>query len=343
MDFHCGSGILGDVMKTAPFVVGWTGAALLLAGSAKAQEPENDWEVQQINGINYVPLEKVGKFYGFGAVEREGNEISLKKANIKRRVEVEFTIGSTDCRLNRMKVVLNHQILEDEGTVFVSRGDLSGIIDPILRPNSIKEAERFTTVILDAGDGWNPAEPDESAARHTLAIARKTQDELEKQGFKVMMTRRGDEMVPLEERVKFANEIESPAVFVGITFERREDQPKGLRTTAMMPQVEKIPAEGERFPIASVALGMALHGSVFRELRSNTQDNGLSWDGEWGVPGIRHTGIVISAANLADPYEARLAANEKYQDAVAKSIAQGIMKYNFVVSRKPENDPPPGQ
>lgn len=306
-------------MRTTSVVAGWMGVALACASVAKAQEPGKEWVVKQIGGVDYIPLENVGTFYRFGKVERKEDRIHLTQ---DKRMEVEFVIGSHDCRINRMKIVLERAIQEEDGAAFISRGDLGRVIDPILRPSQIKGRKNFTTVILDA-DG------------DALVIAAKTKAELEQRGFKVVMTREDDKVMATEERARLANEVQEPAVFICLTFEGSKDQPKGARMAVVMPPKGEVVEKGDGTSSLSVALGTALYGNVLRKLGRNTQDNGLAGDRGSGLSGIRHPSIVLTVANLADAYDARLAANEKFQKAVADGIADGVVKYRHAVT-KPE-------
>ncbi|RYD34552.1 MAG: hypothetical protein EOP87_08970, partial [Verrucomicrobiaceae bacterium] len=154
-------------MKTASLVLGWMAAALLSAATATAGDLEKDWEVKQIGGTDYIPLGKFGNFYGFGEMERNGAEIRFE---VERKIRVDFKIGSKDCQFNKVRIVLEKEIVEDGDQVFLSRDDFSRLIDPILRPDQIGGAGRFTTVILDAAGAEDPAG---DAARHALVIAEK--------------------------------------------------------------------------------------------------------------------------------------------------------------------------
>ncbi len=308
------------------------GALLLSAATLDARDLDKEWEwgVKRVGESDYIPLGKFGEFYGFGDLERNGGEIRLEKRGAQRsEIVVNFSVGSKECHFNKVKIILNREIMEDGGEVFLSREDLSRLIDPILRPDKIGGPGMPRTVILDpTGEG--------DAALHAWEIAGKAKTKLEERGIKVIMTRGEEKAMTVEERVGAANEVQEPAVFVSITFLDKKDGPKGMRTSVLVPPAAEAGEGGEENPRLGAALGISIHGTVLMNLRENTQDNGLSSSRDSGLAGLRHPAITLTAANLADEYEARLAANEKFQDAVATGIAMGIFKYQFGISRKRE-------
>ena len=321
-----------NAMKTASLAFGWMGALLLSAVTSDARDLDKEWEwdVKRVGESDYIPLGKFGEFYGFGQMERNGGEIRFE---VERKIKVSFNVGSRECEFNKVKVVLAREIMEDGGEVFLSREDLSRLIDPILRPDQIEGAGLPRIVILDVAGGEDPAG---DAVRHAREIAGKAKTKLEERGLRVVMTNTEEKAMTLEERVGVANGIQEPSVFVSINFLDDKDGPKGMRTSVMVTPVAEASEEEALLTRSGTALGISIHGSVLHGLRRNIQDNGLSCEMRSGFAGLRHPTITLTAANLGDDYEARLAANEKFQDAVAGGIMSGIMKYQFAVSRKAE-------
>jgi N-acetylmuramoyl-L-alanine amidase len=336
IDYHGGCGNPMNAMKTASLVFGWMGALLLSAVTLDARDlgKEWEWDMKRVGEADYIPLGKFGEFYGLGEVERNGGEIRLeKRTDQKSQVVVNFIVGSKECHLNKVKITLNREIIEDGGEVLLSREDLSRFIDPILRPGQIGGERPFRFVILDAAGGEDPAG---EAARHAREVAGRVRTKLETRGFTVVMTGGEEKAMTVEERVGAANGIQESAVFVSINFLDDKDSPKGMRTSVMVPPSVEGGEDAGAVARLGAALGISVHGGVVRNLGVNTRDNGLSSDKESGFAGLRHPAIALTAANLGDEYQARLAANEKFQDAVANGIALGISRYQSAVSRKRE-------
>jgi len=334
MEFPIRTGMTWDAMKTPPIVFGWIAAGFLLTGSLHSQEAEKNgnWTPEKIEGIDYVPVGEIKAFYGFEKMEREGADARFSSS----KVEMILTPGSQAVQFNRIKIILGQKVLERDGNLFIARADLSRFIDPILRPDQIAQSGNFNTVILDPGAGWDAGAPDEASARHSLAIMEQVKTELEKQGLRVLLTRADDKIPSRESVVELANGVGEPAIFVGITFEGRKDQPRGTRASVMFSPAAERTADEDGFSRASVALGVGLHGAILKSLGTNTVDNGLAEDAASALAGIHHPRVLITAANLADPYEVRLAEDGRFQKAVAQGISSGVMKYRFVVRRKVE-------
>ena len=72
---------------------------------------------------------------------------------------------------------------------------------------------------------------------------------------------------------------------------------------------------------------------MLRRLEQNTFDRGIK-HARWTVlSGVRHPAILLEGGFLSHPYEARLIANPKYQDALAKGIVDAVAKYRYAVSQ----------
>ncbi len=293
------------------------------------------WEPQEVKGVEYIPVDQVQEFYDFTRSTRVESEVSLEN----RKVSMKLKIGSTDCSLNKIKVVFANPVVEVDGVACISRSDLSELLDPILRPDSIKGSTDFQTVILDpANDIPNPGNADESttAAGYALKIAELTKAILEKEGFTVIISREEGEGSPsLQKRVEFANSVREDAIFIGISFSSGPTANAGIQTIAIPtspaaevgtdPSPDGIAAPG-------VALSTAVHGSLVSRLGRNTSDGGISRERLKVLSDVTHPAILIKVGNLSDHHEARLIENVAYQNGIARGIADGIGRYRNAVS-----------
>ena len=53
------------------------------------------------------------------------------------------------------------------------------------------------------------------------------------------------------------------------------------------------------------------------------------------LSGVRHPAILLEGGFMSHPHEARLIDNDAYQNALANSILDAVVKYRFAVSKKP--------
>ncbi len=327
-------------------VLAVAGLALSSATTSKAAPTTvSGWEVAKIDGRDHVSVESMKRFYNFTKLTRNGNSVVLENP----KVEMKLTIGGHECFMNGVKFVFTHPVATMGERAFVSRMDLAKLIDPVLRPNFIKNAGDFRTVILDPGHGGKDPGATNSIgqeASYNLSVANKTKALLAQKGFKVVMTRDSNTYLSLQERVDFANAIRENAVFVSIHFNSGGRAARGIETFTLSPPgvshygrgliaADNQARTGNEHDSANIALATSVHGSLLRRLQTHTFDRGIKRARFSVLSGVRHPAILLEGGFMTHPYEARLIANETYQNALANGIVDAVIKYRFAVSNKP--------
>jgi N-acetylmuramoyl-L-alanine amidase len=310
----------------------------------------NDWTVTKIDGRDYIPVENLKQFYNFASSTREGNKVVLRRVDQtgKKSVEMRMQIGSQECLLNNVKIIFTHGIESGGSLGLISRLDLAKLIDPILRPSFIPNAGAFRTVILDPGHGGKDpgaTNPLGTEANYNLALANRVKAQLEKQGFKVILTRSSDRYYSLQERVDIANAVQGEAIFISLHFNSGGRDARGIETFTLSPpgvahygsgikSSDAFARRGNEHDSANVALAMAVHGSILVRLGENTFDRGIKRARFSVLSGVRHPAILFEGGFMSHGYEARLIANEKYQAALGAGIIDAITKYRAAVTRR---------
>jgi N-acetylmuramoyl-L-alanine amidase len=301
------------------------------------------WDLAKIGNRDYVSVDSIRRFYQFAAIKRSGKSISLENP----KVVMKLTIDGNECLMNGMKFVFSHPVLEQGGKAYISRVDLSKLIDPVLRPNFIKNAASFQTVILDAGHGGKDpgaTNPLGTEARYNLILAEKTRMLLARKGFKVVMTRETDRYLTLQERVNIANSVRDNAIFISIHFNAGGRHARGIETFTLSPPgvshygrdliASDLSARaGNQQDSANIALATAVHGCLLKRLGHVTFDRGVKRARFTVLSGVRHPAILMEGGFMSHPYEARLIHDEKYQNALANGVADAILKYRHAVGR----------
>lgn len=324
-------------MKTMNRSAGWKVCLLaLLTLPVMAQEEPADfkWEPQVIGKAEYIPLEQIRGFYGFDPIERRERELVLNTPEIS----MKLAMGSREIAINGTKLILQNEVKGKDGGAFLSKADVSGMIDPILRPEFIKEMWNFNTVVIDPGYGGKNQGVESAwgtAAEHSLVIARLVKAELEKRGLKVVMTREDDQDLLLKDRARIANGVDGATILINITFESGPKDRRGVSTSALASHGDRLAEEGQGLTNASVALGMAVHGSILRRLGKNTEDRGLGRTKYSVLSEAKCPRISVNAGYLTHPIDGINAGNDKYRDAIAKGVADGVLKYRSAANRKP--------
>jgi len=312
----------------------------------QAETKNNGWSIIKVGGREYVSIESLKDFYNFTKLTRTGGNITLEN----KKVEMKLKVGGNECLMNNVKFVFSNSVLASGNGVFISRMDLAKLIDPVLRPNFIKNAGDFRTVILDAGHGGKDpgtTNPIGTEANYNIKMALRLKPLLEAKGFKIKMIRETDRFYSLQERVNIANTVKENAIFVSI--HHNSGSPgsrtaRGIETFTLSPPgvshygsalkaSDAVERSGNEHDSANIALATALHGSVLRRLGNNTLDRGIKRARFSVLSGVKHPAVLFEGGFMSHPYEARLIANESYQAAVAAGIVDAIVRYRFAVSQ----------
>jgi N-acetylmuramoyl-L-alanine amidase len=319
-------------------------AILLCAWVAPLDAATKGWEVAKIDGRDYVSLESMRKFYNFDKLTRSGGNLTLKNS----KVEMNLKVGGNECLMNGVKFVFTHNVSTIGEKAFVSRMDLAKLIDPVLRPNFIKNADDFRTVILDPGHGGKDPGATNSLgteATYNMKVAERAKSMLQQKGFKVVMTRTTNSFLSLQDRVNFANAIRENAVFVSIHHNSGGRAARGIETFTLSPPgvshygrgviaADSQTRTGNEHDSANIALATSVHGSILRRLQRHTFDRGIKRARFSGLSGVCLAALLLDCAFMTLPHEATLIANEAYQNAVAGGIVDAILKYRFAVGAK---------
>lgn len=314
-------------------------------GTVVSAATVSGWDVAKIDGHDYVSVESMKRFYNFTKLTRSGDTVVLENA----KVEMKLKVGGHECLMNGVKFVFSDTVATQGDKTYVSRMDLAKLIDPVLRPNFIKNAGDFRTVILDAGHGGKDpgaTNPFGAEATYNLKLAGKVKPMLEAKGFKVVMIRDSDHYLTLQERVNLANAVQENAIFVSIHFNSGGRAARGVETFTLSPPGVShygrgfVPADnqvrtGNEHDSANIALATSVHGSILRRLGEHTFDRGIKRARFSVLSGVRHPAILLEGGFMSHPYEARLLENDAYQSALANGIVDAVTKYRFAVAVKP--------
>jgi N-acetylmuramoyl-L-alanine amidase len=176
-------------------------------------------------------------------------------------------------------------------------------------------AAAFRTVVIDPGHGGK-----DDGAQHygvkekdvNLDTSKRLEQILKRKGYKVVMTRRTDRFVPLQERARIANRYRD-AIFVSVHYNAHSNTSvKGIETFYAS-------LEGRR-----------LATNIQRELtkRIRTRNRGIKVGKQYAVLNkTRMVSVLVEAGFLSNPWERRRCNGAWYQQIVAEQIAKGIVNH----------------
>ncbi len=293
-----------------------------------------EWQVVKIAGRDYLTLENLAEFYGFTKVQRAGNAFLLQSTGRSLRGEA----NSVEFLINGLKFNLSYAIAEHGDHLCVSRMDLTKVIEPVLRPFRIKNAEKVDTIILDAGHGGHDngtPSPYGLEKNYAMDVVNRARQLLRAAGFNVVLTRSSDVFVPLEERVRIANEYRN-ALFFSVHF-NSGGTGTGLETYTLAPRgVPSMMADGPRIsdgdPCAghacdaqNMALATATHAAMV--VKSQMYDRGIKRARFVVIRDIKIPGVLIEGGFLSNSSDARMVANPVFRQTLAGCIVTAVQNY----------------
>ena len=302
----------------------------------------SNWENVVSNGENYVTVRSIQKFYGFNPLRISGSKIILKSHNVR----VEFLIGQQDVWMNKIKFVFSFPVKREGDRYLVHRIDLVKLLDPVLRPHTI--ALDVDTVIIDPGhgghdSGTNSPHGHGSEKEHALTVANKLSTQLRKRGFKVGLTRSTDKFLSLQQRVDYANQYQN-AVFISLHFNSGGGgRAQGIETFTLSPKgvadygrdlkdFDFKEKAGNNNDPANIALATAIHSTVIQN--TQRQDRGIRRARYSVITGVQHPAILLEGGFLTHHTEGSYIQASDYQDRLAISIADAVVKYKYAIKKR---------
>jgi N-acetylmuramoyl-L-alanine amidase len=335
---------LGKIPPRMRLLVSIVGVWLLGTGGVSAA-----WNVVMHEGRRFVPVGDVASFYRMNRMVTGPGAFRLHAPGRS----IEGRGGGRDIRINGVKYVLCFPMVNKGGRTLISAMDVTKIIEPVMRPQKIKNATAVRTVVLDPGHGGH-----DSGARGRLGVekqaaldvALRAKKLLEAKGFNVRMTRSTDVFIPLEKRSEFANR-NANAVFISIHFNKsRGSAGTGIETYCLAPRgVPSMDEEnlsysdykhhpGHARDPENIALATAIHASMVRRIR--LPDRGIKRARFHVIRATKIPSILVEGGFMNHSSDSRLIANVQYRQAMAQAIADGVSMFRGAVTGKPQHSPP---
>lgn len=312
---------------------------LVLVASVAAAGASAQWQIQRLNGRDYLPVSQIAAFYQMRVVPRGDRGVSL----VSDWRRMDFAKGSREARIDGVKHWLSFPALYFAGRFYVSRMDLAKTLDPVMRPHRIPGLKPVHTVVLDPGHGGH----DRGAMNrfgaeknYVLDLSRRIRAYLQKAGLRVIITRRRDEFIPLERRPAVANKTGDGTVFVSIHLNAAPGMsplatgyevftltPRGAPNSHEVHPTRMgfAAAPGHRQDHASHMLATSIHTAMLG--RVPMFDRGVK-RARFAV--LRHSAVpavLVEGGFLSNPQDARKVHNVEWRERFAESVAMGIIEF----------------
>lgn len=331
-------------MRARTFLALAFGLAFL--GVSAPARADSDWKVIKVGHWDYLSVDNIAKFYGFpGPVTPSERAIHLENATS----QLELTLDSREAIINGVRNWLCFPVIEgSDGKYLVSRIDLAKTIEPQLRPHMIKNMRAVKTVVIDAGHGGienGAASSYGNEKTFTLDVAKRLKLLLEAKGFKVVMTRTSDEVIPLPLRARIANATRD-SIFVSLHFNATDTNSSatGLEIYSLTPrgapstQDNSLQARfanmqaGSPVDAASLILSTAVYHAMLGYLPEF--DRGVKRARFAVLRLTQIPAILVEGGFLTERQESREIANPEWRQKLAQAISVGIENYKTLAETK---------
>ncbi len=315
--------------------------ALLVLGAAPVAAAPMKWDISSIDGVDYVKVSDVCKFYKFSPKNGRRGCVSYGAGN---RI-VSIRPSQQDFYVNNYRYILSYPVREINGQLLISTLDMKKLVDPVLRPRYSSSLGTVTTVVIDAGHGGHDSGAVSAYAREkdcNLAVALKLKRKLEKKGFRVVMTRDGDYFLTLKQRVDIANATPN-SIFVSIHHNSGRRAAEGIETFTLAPHGTTSPfartrrhadLSGNDQDSENIALATAVHSRAI--LSTKAVDRGIQRARFNVLCTIQRPAILFEGGFVSNADEGSKISSNSYREKLAESICQGIVSYSMTVGgRRP--------
>jgi N-acetylmuramoyl-L-alanine amidase len=296
-----------------------------LAGRAAAlgSRPRTEWT-----------LRAVQRRYGFPRPRIESERVTFQS----RYSRMVFREGSRKLLLNDVLVMLNGPLRKSGRRYRLSAADVDCVLEPILRSRHAVGSRTFRTVVLDPGHGGRDTGAlGASGTREkdiTLDIARLAAVRIEAAGFRVRLTRTGDQTLSLGARTSMAAECGAD-LFVSIHVNASSRKAaSGLETFVLpapgFPSTANTPlptgaVTGNRNDALSALLAWRVHRALLKDTR--LADRGIRRGRYKVLQDAPCPAVLTECGFISNRAEERRMRERVYRRVAGQAIADAILTF----------------
>jgi N-acetylmuramoyl-L-alanine amidase len=307
---------------------------LILQGGmlhAAEEATEGGWKILRFQDHDYITAHSIERFYQF-----DGSRVLADQSGANQTlwltspdVMVKAAVGGRDLWVNNIRFRLNDPVETIDGQACISRLDLSMLLDPLFRPSKTK-GTGFDTVVIDPGHGGKDTGGKTAHLTEkdmALQLAKDLKADLEKRGFKVVMTRSRDSTVTDAERVAEANKAQH-AIFISLHFGCHAPNGAGVATYIFTPRGGVAhPTPGTQHNAENLQLACAVHATVMSPLKGGMVDRGIEQVPVELLKDLNMPAVMLEPGVISNPGDAKITSQKRFSSDLAGVIGDAIMKY----------------
>ncbi len=289
------------------------------------------------NKVRYVHLRDVAVNYGltFAYTKNKSNKISGATIYDKTR-KVTFSSAYRDGTVNGVQVYFLYPMLLKNNEPYISEVDFLTCLDPLLRYKTPVKLG-MKTIMVDAGHGGS--DPGAINGSHkekvyTLQIAKRLQTQLEKLGFRVIMTRTGDTYPTLQERAALCKKY-MPDLYISIHCNSAASKtPSGIETYRAVPvggtetkgsKVKTEKQSANEFDANSSRLAYEVQKGMLAA--TGGTDRGTRHQAIYVIGNASCPAVLVEVGYLSNDAEVKKIASPEYQNKIVSGILAGLAGY----------------
>jgi N-acetylmuramoyl-L-alanine amidase len=288
----------------------------------------------------WIPLETWGRYNGMGRMTQHGSNITPAYELQTSNAVMSVRMGSKIARCNGLECWLGYTPQMIKGLPYIHSLDAQKNLQPLVTPPAY-EFKTERTIAIDAGHGGSDsgaksALNDHFEKEYTLDWALRLAPLLSSKGWRVVLTRTNDIYLSLPDRVAIADRYQAD-LFVSLHFNsgvpNRElagvetycltpvGMPSNLVRTFADDVKQSFP--NNAFDDQNYQIAYRVHRELVQSL--STVDRGLRRARFMTVlRGQNRPAVLIEAAYLSTPNEAKKIATAAYRQSLAEAVARAL-------------------
>ena len=286
--------------------------------------------------IRYVHLRDVAVNYGLTfAYTKKSNKISGAVIYDKTRKAV-FSSTYREGTVNGTQVYFLYPMLLKNNEPYISEVDFLTCLDPLLRYKTPVKLG-MKTIMIDAGHGGS--DPGAINGSHkekvyTLQIAKRLQTQLEKLGFRVIMTRTGDTYPSLQDRAALCKKYK-PDLYISIHCNSSTNKtPAGIETYRAVPvggtetkgsKVKTEKQSANEFDSNSSRLAFEIQKGMVAA--TGAADRGTRHQAIYVIGNASCPAVLLEVGYLSNEAELKKISSADYQNKIVSGILAGLAGY----------------
>ncbi len=293
----------------------------------------------EIEKVNYVLLQDVAAFY---AMVYDPDEDGARL--FSRYSTLVFRQNRREASINNVSVHLSFAIAKSKSHFVISETDFRRTLEPILRLTVIPDGD-IRIIVLDPGHGGG--DPGASGALYkekdiNLQLAKKLAVYLRRYGYKVLLTRDGDQKLQLSDRTAYARKVKAD-LFVSLHANfTSTTSVSGIETFVLTHQnapptygtaVQDKAQPGNSYDLQNARLAFETQKRLISA--TGADDRGVKRATFAVLRDAPCPAMLVEVGFMSNAAEEKKLGNAQYQAKIVQGLGEGILKYADDLKRKP--------